>query len=104
MLKPSEKIPYTREQRNSEEGTAHHSVRLTSSLPSDAQLARQVEQALRSRGYRCLREIKVQVHEELVILGGCVHSYYLKQLAQEAVMALPGNHCVHNNVEVIQRQ
>ncbi len=104
MLKPSEMISCSREQRNSKEGTAQHSARLTSSLSSDVQLARQVEQALRSRGYRCLHQIKVHVHEELVILGGCVHSYYLKQLAQEAVMALPGNHCVHNNVEVIQRQ
>lgn len=104
MLNPSEMIPHMREQRNSEEGTPHHSVRWTNSLPSDVQLTEQVEQALRSRGYRCLQEIKVLVHEELVILGGRVHSYYLKQLAQEAVLALPGNHCVHNNVEVIQRQ
>jgi osmotically-inducible protein OsmY len=71
-------------------------------MPSveDLRLAERVERALRATGYGPLRGIQVRVQARLVILGGRVPSYYLKQVAQAAALAVPGAHQVRNDVEV----
>jgi osmotically-inducible protein OsmY len=64
-------------------------------------LAERVEHALRATGYGALREIDVTVHARLIILDGRVPSYYLKQVAQETALAVPGARHVHNDLDVI---
>jgi osmotically-inducible protein OsmY len=68
----------------------------------DLRLAERVEQALRATGYPRLRGIEVTVHARLVILRGRVPSYYLKQIAQETALAVPGTHQVRNDLDVVR--
>jgi osmotically-inducible protein OsmY len=79
-------------------------ARGTSLLPQqrreDHYLAERVERALRATGYGPLRGIEVSVHARLVILGGRVPSYYLKQVAQTTALAVPGVRQVRNGVDV----
>ena len=64
-------------------------------------LLERVERALRATSYGPLRRIEVAVHARLFRLAGRVPSYYLKQIAQTVALAVPGNHLVRNNLEVI---
>jgi len=66
----------------------------------DLHLAERVERALRASGYGPLRTIDVTVHERQVTLTGRVPSYYLKQVAQQLSLAVPGAHQVRNDVNV----
>jgi len=66
----------------------------------DLDLAERVGRALAATGYGPLRGIEVTVHARLVLLGGRVSSYYLKQLAQATALAVPGVHEVHNDLVV----
>jgi osmotically-inducible protein OsmY len=66
----------------------------------DIRLAERVARALRADGQTTLRDIEVVVQAGLVILSGRVHSYYLKQLAQETALTVPGAHQVRNDLEV----
>ncbi len=70
----------------------------------DLCLAQCVERALRATGYGSLRGIKVTVRGRLVILGGRVPSYYLKQVAQTTALAVPGALHVRNGLDVCRRQ
>jgi hypothetical protein len=63
-------------------------------------LAENVERALCATGYGPLRDIDVIVHAHLVILGGRVPSYYLKQVAQMTALAVPGARHVRNDLDV----
>lgn len=67
----------------------------------DLHLARRVECALRATGYGALRYIEVAVQDRVAILKGRVPSYYLKQAAQTAALAVPGIHQIHNDLEVV---
>jgi osmotically-inducible protein OsmY len=66
----------------------------------EPRLTERVESALRATGYGALRSIEVTVHSRLVILRGHVPTYYLKQVAQTAALAVPGEHHVRNDVTV----
>jgi osmotically-inducible protein OsmY len=66
----------------------------------DVCLAERVERALRAAGYGPLRGVQVTVHARLVILGGRVPSYYLKQVAQTIALAVPGARHVRNDLDV----
>jgi osmotically-inducible protein OsmY len=66
----------------------------------DLRLAERIERALRASGYGQLRGVGVTVHARLVILAGRVPSYYLKQVAQTAALAVPGVHQVRNDLDV----
>ncbi len=66
----------------------------------DRRLAERVARTLRATGYGPLRDLEVTVHERLVILGGRVPSYYLKQIAQATALAVPGVEQVRNDLEV----
>jgi BON domain len=65
-------------------------------------LAEAVGRALASTGYLELRNLRVNVIDDLAKLVGQVPSYYLKQLAQSAVKRVPGVARVVNAVEVIK--
>jgi osmotically-inducible protein OsmY len=66
----------------------------------EVRLAERVERALRATGYGPLRGIEVTVQARLVILGGRVPSYHLKQVAQTTALAVPGAHQVRNDLAV----
>jgi osmotically-inducible protein OsmY len=76
--------------------TAQH---MTPSL-DDQRLAERVERALRSRGYWALHLVRVSVRMRVIYLGGRVCSYYLKQLAQETALAVPGSDQIRNDLRV----
>ena len=77
----------------------------TTALPKieskDAELCRNVERALAASGYMPLRAVEVRVREGLVQLRGHVPTYYLKQMAQTAVMQRLGVEMLQNDIEVI---
>jgi hypothetical protein len=62
----------------------------------------QAEQALRQSRIPALRKLRVEDTEEALILDGAVGSYYLKQLAQEAVMPILGHRTLQNRVTVVR--
>lgn len=55
---------------------------------SDAQLCQRIEELLASSDYPSLRDVEVDVLGGLVVLTGEVSSFYLKQIAQTAVLTL----------------
>lgn len=60
------------------------------------------EQALRQSPIPALRRLRVEETDSGVILSGCVNSYYLKQLAQEAVLPTLGERTLVNQVSVVR--
>lgn len=63
---------------------------------ADAALA-----ALHRTGHGWLRRIVVEIDGGAIVLRGQVPSYYLKQLAQVTVLAVPGVEVVRNDLQVI---
>jgi osmotically-inducible protein OsmY len=68
----------------------------------DRQLAERVERALRATGYGSLTEVAVAVHVRLVVPGGRVPSYYLKQVAQATALSVAGVERVRNDLKVVR--
>ena len=58
--------------------------------------------ALAATGMPALRRVAVEETESSVVLSGTVASYYLKQLAQEAVRGLCGPRSLVNRIEVVR--
>src|SRR5262245_32422676 len=63
-------------------------------------LADDVLSALAKSKYNSLRRVVAATSVRSVLLGGSVPSYYLKQLAQTVVMAVPGVEGVRNELDV----
>jgi osmotically-inducible protein OsmY len=61
------------------------------------------EQALRQSALPALRQLSIEETEAVVVISGSVASYYLKQLAQEAVMPVLGERELSNRVMVIRQ-
>jgi osmotically-inducible protein OsmY len=61
-----------------------------------------VGQALRQSPIPALRHLQVEETEREVVLSGSVATYYMKQLAQEAVMPLLGDRMLQNRVLVVR--
>lgn len=68
-----------------------------SALPTILSLARQ---ALEESPYHALRYVSCQVQSKALVLRGRLETYYMKQRAQEAVMAVTGPFPVINQIEV----
>lgn len=58
------------------------------------------QHALASSGVFALRELTVEPHDEGLLITGAVSSFYLKQLAQEVVLAAAGAVDLVNSVRV----
>jgi hypothetical protein len=58
--------------------------------------------ALLDKGVPALRRIQVEETDERVVLAGTVPTFYLKQLAQEAVLPLLAGRRLHNHLEVVR--
>jgi hypothetical protein len=61
-----------------------------------------IEMALRRNRIPALRRIGIVQTDTTVVLTGTVPTYYLKQLAQEAVLSLVSGKQLLNQVEVIR--
>ena len=61
-----------------------------------------LEEALNCSGVPALKLVAVLQVENRVILSGRLPSYYLKQLAQEAVIPHLGQRVLENRITVIQ--
>jgi osmotically-inducible protein OsmY len=67
----------------------------------DDGISRLAEERLRNSSYSALRTISCEYHEGVLILRGRLHTYYLKQLAQEAVREMDGVLEIANQVHVV---
>lgn len=69
--------------------------------PSESEhLALAIERAVRWRTQGGVRDLRVEVDEDRVRLHGYCQTYYCKQLAQQAAMAVPGAGQLTNDIEV----
>jgi osmotically-inducible protein OsmY len=92
----------TREPTGQANDSLPGTVQLLAQDREDLRLAERVARALVGTGYGPLRGLEVTVHAQLVILGGRVPSYYMKQVAQTTALAVLGIHQVRNDLEVGQ--
>ncbi len=69
-------------------------------MSATATMGSRAEQALQQSPHPTLRLLIVKVTDSEIILSGHVPSYYLKQLAQEAVMPARERRAVVNRVTV----
>jgi osmotically-inducible protein OsmY len=63
-------------------------------------LLRRVENILRTNPYVRRGQIRCEEHQGRIVLSGAVASYYQKQMAQEAVLAVEGVSEVENRLQV----
>jgi osmotically-inducible protein OsmY len=59
------------------------------------------ERCLRSTPYRALLHVSCACRDGVLLLRGCLPSYYLKQVAQEVVAHLEGVAAVDNQIQVV---
>ena len=57
--------------------------------------------ALARNPYFANRNVRIELQENEIVLKGSVHTYYLKQLAQESVRSLKSAERIRNEIEVI---
>jgi osmotically-inducible protein OsmY len=69
--------------------------------PADAAILERAESELRRNAYVALKNIGCEYHEGVLTLSGCLPTYYLKQLAQEAVARIDGVGRIDNRIEVV---
>jgi len=69
--------------------------------PAEAErLAASIERAVQKETGYGVRDLTVEVNQDGVRLTGHCHTYYCKQLAQHAAMAVPGGNRLTNSIEV----
>ncbi len=68
---------------------------------SESVLAETAERRLRNSTYLALRNVTCLAQGEVVVLRGCLPTYYLKQMAQALVAQIDGVAQVVNEVDVI---
>lgn len=66
--------------------------------PAAADLA---ERRLRRNPYLALKNVSCQWLGGVLVLRGCLPSYYLKQVAQEAVASVEGVGRIDNQIQVV---
>lgn len=66
----------------------------------DEALSAAARSALRYSGYTALESLTCEVHGGVATISGVVSSFYLKQVAQAALLKLPMLRAVDNQVEV----
>jgi hypothetical protein len=59
------------------------------------------EGRLRRNPYLALKHVACDCRGEVLVLRGCLPSYYLKQIAQEAVASLEGVVRIDNQIQVV---
>lgn len=84
---------------NSETGRLSSPVSIR---PKPSDLATFADASLLASAYHGLRTLRCEFHEGILMVRGRVSSFYLKQLAQEAIRKLPGVEMIANLVEVVE--
>ncbi len=69
-------------------------------MMSSAVATTPITQALRDNSIPALRQLAIVETEQEVVISGTVASYYLKQMAQEALMPYLDGRALHNRVAV----
>jgi hypothetical protein len=64
-------------------------------------LADLAEQCLRSTPYPALKRCSCSLLDGVLVLRGCLPTYYLKQVAQEVVASLQGVERIDNQIQVV---
>jgi osmotically-inducible protein OsmY len=75
--------------------------RVTEPLNPQAATADVAERRLRSHPYLALKNISCYLFDGVLVLRGCLPTYYLKQLAQAAVASLKGVQRIDNQIQVV---
>jgi osmotically-inducible protein OsmY len=65
-----------------------------------ANMERAAQWRLEASAYTALKAVKCRFHEGTLVLDGRVPTYFHKQLAQEAIRALPGIREIINQISV----
>jgi hypothetical protein len=73
---------------------------LPETLEEAEELAASIERAVQRETGRQIRDLTVEVNRDGVRLKGHCATYYCKQLAQHAAMAVPGGDRLTNSIEV----
>jgi osmotically-inducible protein OsmY len=73
---------------------------LPATLAEAERLAASIERAVQQETGRGVRDLRVEVGEEGVLLRGRCETFYCKQLAQHAAMGIPGSDPLTNAIEV----
>jgi hypothetical protein len=68
---------------------------------SQASIRDLAERCLHSNPYLALKNISCDLLDGVLFLRGCLPTYYLKQLAQEAVADLNGVDRIDNQIQVV---
>jgi osmotically-inducible protein OsmY len=63
-------------------------------------IAESIERLVRSRTGGMIRSLRVDVHDGEVFISGRTSTYYNKQLATHAAMAVAKDVCLTNDIEV----
>lgn len=92
----------TREHPNEGEDAPQAPAPLPTQSLEDHRLDDRVERAVRATGCGALRTISVSVNAGVVMLGGRVSSYYLKQVAEVTALVVPGARQIRNGLDVIR--
>jgi osmotically-inducible protein OsmY len=74
-------------------------ARPTGFRPAD--VTERAESELRRNAYFALKNIACEYREGVLTLTGCLPTYYLKQVAQEAISRIDGVERVENRIEVV---
>ena len=77
---------------------AERGTEKTNPQPAPADMA---ERCLRSNPYLALKNVSCGWLDGVLVLRGCLPSYYLKQIAQAAVASLEGVHRIDNQIQVV---
>jgi osmotically-inducible protein OsmY len=70
----------------------------------NSMFAERVDAAIKNSPHLKRRELQCVVDEGRVVLKGVVHSYFQKQMAQEAVRRVDGVQHIDNELEVAWRE
>ena len=63
--------------------------------------ADQVERAFRNSPYLALRNVACECRDDVLVLNGCLPTYYLKQVAQSVAAQVDGVRQVVNDIQVV---
>lgn len=74
---------------------------LPETLAEAEALAASIEQAVHRRTGRGVHDLRVEVGPDGIVLEGRCYTYYCKQLAQSAVLALADGDRLNNRIEVL---
>lgn len=77
-----------------------HEAGLPETLEEAEALAASIERAVQRETRHAVRDLAVEVDRDGIRLRGHCATYYTKQLAQQAVMAMPGGDHLTNAIEV----